>query len=113
MHYYYYYGRTRGKGHSIWLLTVEIFNREEIFKSLSPLIANWSFLMQAIHFLMFKQLFSLRRRGLQLTEECSQAVSALSWGCFTSVPWSVLESRCTALSASAFVGLTADQQVKP
>lgn len=69
--------------------------------------------MQAIHFLMFKELFSLGRRGLQLTEECSHAVSALGWGCFTSVPWSVLESRCTVVSASAFVGLTADQEVKP
>lgn len=38
-------------------------NREEILKSLSPLIATWSFLMQAIHFLVFKQVFGLGGRG--------------------------------------------------
>lgn len=71
-------------------------NREQIKQSLSPLIADWTFLMQAIRFLMFKQVFSLGRRGLQLKEEAltgSLEVSALGWDHFMLVPSSVVDGR--------------------
>lgn len=71
--------------------------------------------MQAIHFLTFKQLFSLGRRGLQLTEECSQAVCT-QLGLFHISPMVSFGKQMyssASVSASAFVGLTADQEVKP
>lgn len=75
---------------------LQLMNREQNKQSLSPLIAGWTFLIQAIHFLMFKQVFSLGKEGVAAQRGMltgSLAVSVLSWGHFILVSSWLMKRR--------------------
>lgn len=101
---HYYYGSTKGRGHT-WLLTADEQRRD--FKSLSALIASWSFLMQAIHFPMFSR-YSFWEGGGYSSQRSAHRQCLHSAGAVPHHPIASFGKEMDS-SASAFVGLTADK----